>query len=130
MTIDAAVNDLFGEFDKQVDLTVPFMATAMIAEATRRSDVTDAPTNILMLDSVEFSLVTRLATSGLTGLLEDDLNVTADEFYTAMEKLRCPWLDCCVRLATRPTIADVIPFPGDLIKSGLDPDAAPDPSIF
>jgi len=130
MSLDGAINYLFGRFNRGVDLSAPFAAAALIAEAVRGFGVADDPTNILILDSVEFSLVTRLATSGLSGLLQDDLNVTADEFYTALEKLRCPWLICCIRLATTPTVADVIPFPGDLIKSGLNPDAAPDPNAF
>jgi hypothetical protein len=130
VSLDGAINDLFGQFDREVNLAAPFAAAALIAEGMKSFGVADDPTSILILDSVEFHLVTRLATSGVSRLLEENLNVTADEFYTAMEKLRCPWLSCSMRLATAPTVADVIPFPGDLIKSGMKPDAAPDPNVF
>jgi hypothetical protein len=130
VSIDRAVNELFAPFYREVNLTAASEAAALVAGAMRGFGLADDSTNILILDSVEFSLVTRLATYGVLNMLEDNLNVTADEFYTAMEKLRCPWLDCSTRLATRPTVADVIPFPGDLIKSGSNPDAAPDPDMF
>lgn len=130
MSLDGAINELFGRFNRQVNLSAPFAAAALIAEGLRSFGVQDDPTNVLIVDSVEFSLVTRLATSGLSRLLEDDLDVTADEFYTAIEKLRCPFLLCAIRLATTPTVADVIPFPGDLMKSGMNPDAPPDPNAF
>jgi hypothetical protein len=129
MSVENALQELFQSFDVQINLLDSLKATSSIAESLRDYGAPDAAANVLVLDGAEFSLITKLATAGpseVTG----ELNVTLNEFYTALEKLRCPWLDCCIRLANLPTVADVIPFSGDLKKTGLDPGALPDPNVF
>ena len=130
MSVENALRELFGRFRIQINLGDSLKAASDIAEALRDNGDPDSGANVLALDAAEFSLVTRLATAGPDEMEGEPLNVTLNEFYTALEKIRCPWLDCLARLAAQPTVADVIPFPGDLKKTGLDPDDQPHPAIF
>jgi hypothetical protein len=129
VSVENALQELFGRFDIAINLGDSLKAASDIAEALRENGDPDSGANVLAMDAAEFSLVTRLATAGPREMA-GELNVTLNEFYTALEKIRCPWLDCLVRLAVQPTVADVIPFPGDLKKTGLDPGAQPYPAIF
>jgi len=127
--VENALQELFGRFGIPINLGDSLKAASDIAGALRDNGDPDSGANVLAMDAAEFSLVTRLATAGPREMA-GELNVTLNEFYTALEKIRCPWLDCLTRLAIQPTVADVIPFPGDLKKTGLDPDARPHPAIF
>jgi hypothetical protein len=129
VSVENALQELFGRFGIPINLGDSLKAASDIAEALRDNGDPDSGANVLAMDAAEFSLVTRLATAGPREMA-GELNVTLNEFYTALEKIRCPWLDCLTRLAFQPTVADVIPFPGDLMKTGLDPDAQPHPAIF
>jgi hypothetical protein len=129
VSVENALQELFGRLGLPINLGDSLKAASDIAEALRDNGAPDSGANVLAMDAAEFSLVTRLATAG-PGEMAGELNVTLNEFYTALEKIRCPWLDCLTRLAFQSTVADVIPFPGDLKKTGLDPGAQPDPTIF
>ena len=92
MSLENALGELFGRVGTRINLLDSLKAASSIAESLREYGVPDTAANVLVLDGVEFGLVTELATAGPREVPPDDFSVTFNEFYTALEKLRCPFL--------------------------------------
>ncbi len=120
MSLQTALANLGDPFNIQFNIDGSTKAASDLSQALREVGVRDDPVNAFVLDSIEFNLVSRLGVVGPEGM-NGEFTVSSNDFFTALEKLRCPWLECSLRLLRQPTFSDVIPFPGDLQKSGMDP---------